>query len=98
MKLIVLEGLVNIFRKLARLRLLSLVLTNFIEKSKALPPADLGSDCVEGYRQGEVLLKSSYNSSLKKSMGSMVIVTHKGCVQIGEAGRFKKCESSKDYT
>ena len=81
MILIVLESFIMIFRKLARLKLLSLVLTNFIEKSKALPPADLGSDCVEGYRQGEVLLKYLYNSSLKKTMESMVIVTHEDCGQ-----------------
>ena len=68
-----------------------------MKRVRFFSPVDLGSDYVEGYRQGGVLLKS-YNSSLKKSMGSMVIVTHEDCVQIGEAGRFKNCESSKDYT
>lgn len=58
----------------------------------------LRNDYMEGYGQGEVLVKSLDSSSLNKSVGSRGDGHTEDCKQIGEARRFKKRESSKDYT
>lgn len=53
---------------------------------------------MEVYKQGKSYSQSSDSSSLKKLVGSSVIATHDDFEQINESGRFKKQESSKDFT
>lgn len=73
------------------------MVTNSSEKWSSSLQVDLDSVVCKATQNVEFLLKYSYSSSLKKSVGLRVISIYEDLEKISEAGRFKKWESSKYF-